>query len=615
MVKGKHVVPRCWIIKARPALRKERGSALVLVMFLVLMLTILGMAVMGATIGGAQRTETRENDVQSLHLAQKGLDEASAYIQSQLVGLKDIDPNKLESILAKLNNLQNKAISTKLETASNGGKINSLQYEDGKKVIAPQSRKYFITISASADINGVTRKLEQEVVIDSYPDFLKYAIGTEGTLTINGSPEIAGDIYAGNKLILNKKAEYIFYGKEEKEPTLFPTIKAHNSATTNLQDANIGTGEVHVQSLNNILYTGEDGIEWAINNEESKLADRLMEVLGVQQNKVKIKDKRDFVRINVIESFFDKVAEAVDSSGQTDPRTDLRHAYDEGTLNSWLDLHLTKFHHVGIPVKSEDGVTDEEKKAEEEDYLRELAEFRIAQKNMREISESKVFVGDLSIDNSGYTELNFSDTAKDGIPITSTPPKWLVVTGNLNIENYSSAPLKIRGNILVTGDVKIKGNVAFDSMMYVLGKTTVVDAAIRGLDSKEVVKELVLISKGNVDIYRVDSFKEVNTVAPLNAFFYTDAEATLYGVGSAFLLNGGFFAKGNLTINAVLGSVSEDAATHSLSFENQFTSVSPKLVPRFQVNYNQDIYDHQQTSLPRVQSLNVQFGPVQLVKN
>lgn len=50
----------------------ERGSALVLVMFVALLLTILGVAVLGATMGGAQRTETRENDVQSLHLAQRG---------------------------------------------------------------------------------------------------------------------------------------------------------------------------------------------------------------------------------------------------------------------------------------------------------------------------------------------------------------------------------------------------------------------------------------------------------------------------------------------------------------------------------------------------------------
>lgn len=65
-------------------LKEERGSALVLVMFIVLILTILGLSVLSATVGGAQRTETRKNDVQSLHLAEKTLDEAVAYITSSL---------------------------------------------------------------------------------------------------------------------------------------------------------------------------------------------------------------------------------------------------------------------------------------------------------------------------------------------------------------------------------------------------------------------------------------------------------------------------------------------------------------------------------------------------
>lgn len=68
----------------RASLRSERGSALVLVMFIVLLLTILGVTVLSATIGGARRAETRENDVQSLHLAQKSIDEAIAYITANL---------------------------------------------------------------------------------------------------------------------------------------------------------------------------------------------------------------------------------------------------------------------------------------------------------------------------------------------------------------------------------------------------------------------------------------------------------------------------------------------------------------------------------------------------
>lgn len=112
----------------------ERGSALVLVMFVALLLTILGLAILGATMGGAQRTETRENDVQSLHLAQKGLDEAVAYIQTKLDGRKDIDPDHMEDeIKGIVDEVKNKivvadyGVSTRLSGA--GGTIKSIAYE------------------------------------------------------------------------------------------------------------------------------------------------------------------------------------------------------------------------------------------------------------------------------------------------------------------------------------------------------------------------------------------------------------------------------------------------------------------------------------------------------
>lgn len=115
-------------------MKSEQGSALVLVMFIVLLLTILGLAVLGATIGGAQRSETRESDVQSLHLAQKGLNEAAAYIQSELKGLQleDIDPESLGIILAKLDD--NKAslkVATELQSSSRGS-VDGIKYDDTK---------------------------------------------------------------------------------------------------------------------------------------------------------------------------------------------------------------------------------------------------------------------------------------------------------------------------------------------------------------------------------------------------------------------------------------------------------------------------------------------------
>ena len=125
--------------------------------------------------------------------------------------------------------------------------------------------------------------------------------------------------------------------------------------------------------------------------------------------------------------------------------------------------------------------------------------------------------------------------------------------------------LLLRGNILVTGNVSISGDVDVDATLFTLGRTEIRDAAIRGLRSgpRGGKKELVLIGAGSIDLYRVDSFQSVEGgySSPqsssydqvLDAFFYTDGQAELYGVGSAFWMNGGFFSKGDMTLNADAG--------------------------------------------------------------
>ncbi|TXK85384.1 hypothetical protein [Paenibacillus sp. N3.4] len=65
-------------------LKEERGAALLLVLFIILVFAMLGLAVMSASIGGAVRSETKQKDVQSLHLADKALNEAVAMIQGML---------------------------------------------------------------------------------------------------------------------------------------------------------------------------------------------------------------------------------------------------------------------------------------------------------------------------------------------------------------------------------------------------------------------------------------------------------------------------------------------------------------------------------------------------
>ncbi|WP_339243726.1 hypothetical protein [Paenibacillus sp. FSL F4-0243] len=584
----------------------ERGSALVLVMFVALLLTILGLAVLGATVGGAQRTETRENDVQSLHLAQKGLDETAAYIQTKLDGRKDIDPDHMEDeikdIVLEIKNkmvVDSYDVSTDLSGA--GGTIKSIAYE--KK----DGQKYYINIAAEATVNGVTRQLKQQVVIDTYPDFLKYAFGSEGTLTLNGAPAIHGNIYAGEKLVISDIANYKYKGLDWLyKQTQYPRVEKNRTSAASTEPL----PEVHVQSLERIEYSGNGVVNAAVNKTNASTI--LPSILGITKDQVFFKSQKKFIQINVQESFADKVVEA---TGLVGSKAEIMRAIENGSLGNFLE-RLPDANPPFIKPTLESNPTKEQTDAYNlaiADYEMKVREYQ--NKLLLNRTESAIYNSDLLIDGIEYKQLTFSDEAKMGT--SSGKPKWLIVNGNLEINNYNSERsnfLNIQANILVTGNVTIRGQVKFNSTMFVLGTTTVEDAVIQGLGAKE----LVLISQGNVLINRIDAFSNPPEASKqdefyMKAFFYTDSNADLYGVGSIFWLNGGFFAKKDLTVNAALGEVKEPL-TPAEGFEDQ-ESERYQMGHRFQIQYNKDVFTHQQSSLPRVQQVNVTVGPLELVSH
>ncbi|WP_054942239.1 hypothetical protein [Paenibacillus ihuae] len=570
--------------------REEQGSALVLVMFIVLLLTILGLSVLSAAVGGAQRTETRKNDVQSLHLAEKTLDEAIAYITASLnkeVGKSvDLSQNELDGKIASfLQSLQaggsnGLLVSTDLvqtEGVTAVGKIVKVNSVKSGPAQAGQSVSYRLTLTAEADVNGVTRTLSQTVVIDTFPDFLKYTLGSENNLTINGSPYIQGNIYAGNTLTISDTALYKYKTRD------------HSFVSKPFELS----GEAHVQSLNKLVYQ-EQG-------EQPVTADKLTPSTSmtgkIPQENVKIKNHRSFVEVNVEYSFIDKIAEAVGAGAD---RKKISENLASGNLVNYLGTNYQFiFDHPVLPSKPDPADTSEQGK-------KNLTDYNTAVQQLTQPSKSVIYKGNLTLDGTELSGINYTQSAKN----STSPRNWYIIDGDLIINNYGNAtPIQVRANILVTGKVEIRGKVEFDSTIFALRAsapdsaedyTTIVeDASIKGLNNKE----LVLISQGRILINRLAAFTN-NEPAPLDAFFYTDSDAKLYGVGSIFSLSGGFFAKGDLTINAVRGSASEGTGDIAITANNSLI--------RFKATYNDQIFNDQQAGLPRVNTVNIRVEGVKL---
>ncbi|MDQ0192158.1 hypothetical protein [Paenibacillus wynnii] len=574
---------------------EERGSALVLVMFIVLLLTILGLSVLSAAVGGAQRTETRKNDVQSLHLAEKTLDEAVAYITASLnkkidekvdfsqTDLDDEIANFLQSLQDESNGLLVSTDLLQTDGAAAVGKIINVDSVRTGSSQAGQSVSYRVTLTAEAEVNGVTRTLSQTVVIDTFPDFLKYTLGSESNLTINGAPYIQGNIYAGDTLTISDTARYTY-------KTIDHTFLSKPFELL---------GEAHVQSLNKLVYQ-EQGKQPLT---ADKLTSTTLMAGKILPENVKIKSHRSFVEVNVESSFIDKVAEAVGGGAN---RKQISDSLKSGSLASYLiGNYPSIFDHSTLPSKPDPGDTSE--------HGQELQnEYNAAVLLLTQPSKSVIYEGDLTLDGTELRGITYTQSAKN----STSPRNWYIIDGDLIINNYGNAtPIQVRANILVTGKVEIRGKVEFDSTIFALRSssahstedyTTIVeDASIQGMNGKE----LVLISQGRILINRLAAFNnftndDVSAPLPLDAFFYTDSDAKLYGVGSIFSLSGGFFAKGDLTINAVRGSSVEGAGDITITPDNN--------IIRFRASYNDQIFNDQKAGLPRVRTVNIRVENLKL---
>ncbi|WP_172257098.1 hypothetical protein [Saccharibacillus deserti] len=603
-------------------LRGEKGSALVMVMFMMLVLTLLGVAVLSAAVGGARRTLTRENDIQSLQLTQKTLDESVAYIAANLDG-KAIDPDDLSVTLNRLV-AQIPALEAE-ETAEGGGVQTELDLASGRLLSAVPvpdfpsgtirgNASYTVTLTAEGSVNGVKRTMKQDVKVSMYPDFLNYAFGSEEDLILNGSPQIRGNIYAGGTLRVSNVANYAYKGSSLKQNSLFPVMKERSDNALPL---------AFVQSLDRFTLSENNYPERAVNRgtDGAVLSGELTKAnvgkaLGIDLSQIRIRSNEQFIRVDVGQSFRDKLSRALGVSPAALPDDNAGIASYLKSYEKALRMPVKPIEPIE-PVNPNSADKEAQKRYEEEaavyekaraKYIEELTLYETALSELSQalsnMTGTVVFDGDLNVDGEWSRDLVLANKSNSSLSADS----WLIVNGNLTVGNtVDNSALRLYSNILVTGSANLAGAINVDSTMFVLGGTTIQDAVITGASAGgEGEKEIVLISKGPILLNRIDAFS--STAQTLRGFFYTDDTAELYGVGSNFDLRGGFFAKKNLTVNAVVGNSTEDAGGQRISFDEQ----SPGQPSRFKVDYNSEVFEHQGLALPRVDKVRVKADKIRL---
>ncbi|GKU81454.1 hypothetical protein [Niallia sp. NCCP-28] len=510
-----------------------------------------------------------------------------------------------------------------------------------------------VTKNPNKTEGNVTRTLKKRIILSSLPSFLKYAVGSDSSnndegLFLNGSPNINGNIYANQLAITNKAKYQLKNGRWAEEDSLMPSITGSiYSSTANLipvliennfykrvvptlnhdsQFINIDFDSTIVQKINNILNVNNLNIELSsidsINNLTSLLKQEIASI--------------PITEISNTDGTIEKVLQQETPSTVIGESLEkLKESYRIESTGSPLIFTTPIKLNGDVVINSNDAsITFKDKMIVDGDL------YLVSNDNLA--ANDNIFVtGDIHIINfdGNFTsmkdiiaagniivesEANQKINNKNGVTVKGT----MLAGGKITIRPFNTS-INFQDNLISLDAFTIKGDetgeeagendtVQFNSVVYSLAEAFLSNSNIVGapyIDDNGVNKlgQLVLLAKKKLTITRMNEFNNFSNlnetsssylpdkdeeILPLQAFFYTEEDAELYGVGSLFYIKGGIFAKRSLEINAIrANSKVRNIVSIPRSSENYLS--------RFIVDYDKDVLLKGIDALPIVDKLQI----------
>jgi hypothetical protein len=411
-----------------------------------------------------------------------------------------------------------------------------------------------------------SKTVERRVILTNTPSFLKYAIGSTKDVILNGGAYIDGNIYAGRNAYVTNVANYIDNSKKYMEQTSFPT-----------------TSKTSVLFVNGSYYSCDHNKNTCYN----VAGNVFQRIEGNYSNDVRFQSQAPSIQ--------KEREEFIDVDFEWTVKDKLLNAAGIETFSQEYGKHINK---------SIDQLFNEL-----QDRFAVFDSVSSLRENIDSTNQSIILQSEDS-------PLFFLDQGE-----LDLQRKWLIVNGDLFLGNSVNTPTKVRGNIIVLGNLIISGDIQLDSTIYVLGRldspnnpgrTLIYNANIAGWNNKEVV----LLSKGPLEIARINEFKnDFSFEQPnLKGYFYTDSNAVLYAVGSYINIQGGLFARGNelelapdsdvsgLVINTYRGTARKQGG--SISFTPS-PSLDEKEESRFVIRHDKSVFINRGEGLPFVKKLSL----------
>ncbi|MED1862421.1 hypothetical protein P4V41_02945 [Fictibacillus nanhaiensis] len=590
-------------------LLSQKGNTLIIVLLMIVIFTVGGLSLISTTFSGLKKTDARETQVQSIELAEKGIDYLSAYLETQTQALAGLPVKDFEPALVTLLNKYEvrNAASDFLSTASlpsDEGTLKVKIYNRQKTSSDPEDLTQTMTLHSEAVVNGKKRTLISTIKLGAkqVPEALKYAVGSynpckgiigctplsdDGNMFLHGGVAIKGDLYVERNLITKDKGIVgTGYGWVQSD---FPSIEGENGKAAHL----ILPGNLYKQPVDRHYYyhIRETGFSsWygyqRVNKEN--VASAFTRYTDSNKKYVPIIETRvpNFAPIKITDQkslyfFTDKTTNSFTVNKVNDANFN---------NNANQEQLRKKYENDNVFINSDNNVKID-------------GSFAFKRLSTKDKSTNRKITITGTQDITKWSKLTFKDGAYLGGNVTIGNPS----INNYNTDNYPK--FEIDGPIFVDGDLTIWGaNVKFNSTIYVTGKTTIRFSKLQGIrDLNNIEKSLVLFGKESILISNNNVYGDTPNI--VRGFFYSEDLMEIYGVGSNVEIQGGVFGR-KVVLNATRGKVTSNSGDDdergdgSYNFQSNQHQISPDK-SRLRIIYNPELIQNPPEGLPKVKDLSV----------
>ncbi|MGP4061551.1 polymer-forming cytoskeletal protein [Halobacillus sp. H74] len=507
---------------------------------------------MSYTIGSYQFTKANTDFVETKSDAEMKAQEAHARI---LQGVEEINTNlsngtlDLDSVINRIDGVVNEA-RTQL---GQEGVLKEQVLKDGSNGI------FLERLDIEVDVEGSNKRWVRTFTISTIADVFRYSAVTPGDLILNGASYLQGDVQVGSDLFIDDHGYFTSGYRKYWVQSFYPGIEGDLRVVGNYyqksQDRRTHKFNPTSENLNRYFNIAPRAI-----SDTTTIEPLQVERLINEKRHNDIRHGSGFYEVSGNKSM----------DGTYSQDLAIRDYYDCGFYRErrcWDPASLEIKNSQDAHVKG--------------DLLVE--------------GDLKVY-GSLKVDGSIYIE---GEAELEG-DIRLDNNQFIYIDGETEIDN-----LNFNGSMYIDDYLYINGDVNTNGTIY-----TRSGGRVEGMENDS--GTIVVLSEGPLTIANNNLYTEPDSpdLQEMNAFFYTNSDLEMFGVGSNLVINGGIYGE-NIVMNAVKGKTRKGGyyynshfRVYDLWFERGQDDLSIHQ-SRFQINYKEELILNPPEGIPTIEKITV----------